>query len=145
MTVPYHCDFSASDFRAIAIQTSDGRLIRITGSGLCPTSGWELRLVAANSASRNHESLWLELREQPPRAAPRVVTETEVEVIVENSRAREVVIRFAWREEFTIPVVPGVARAGAGRRRWADAASGRFAASVPRADAAPGHFAASGV
>ncbi len=130
MTVPNHCDFSASDFRAFAIQTSDGRLIRITGSGLCPTSGWELRLVAANSASPNPEHLWLELREQPPRAAPRVVTETEVEVMVENSRAREVVIRFPWREGFTIPVVPGVARVRAGRRRWADAASGRRTASV---------------
>ncbi len=29
--------------------------------------------------------------------------------MVENSRAREVVIRFPWREGFTIPVVPGMA------------------------------------
>jgi hypothetical protein len=48
MTAPNHCDFSAADFRATAIESSAGRLIRVTGSGLCPTSGWELRLVAAN-------------------------------------------------------------------------------------------------
>ena len=132
MTVPNHCDFSAADFRATAIDTSDGRLIRVTGSGLCPTGGWQLRLAAANPGVVPHpESLWLELREKAPEGAPRVVTETEVEVIVEDSRADEVQIRFGWREGFTIPVVPAaMRRAGSGMRRRPDAARGRLAASV---------------
>ncbi len=132
MTVPNHCDFSAVDFRAIAIETSDGRLIRVTGSGLCPTGGWQLRLIAANPGVVPHpESLWLELRENARAGAPRVVTETEVEVIVEDSRAEEVQIRFGWREGFAIPVVrAAMRRAGSAMRRRPDAARGRLAASV---------------
>jgi len=133
MTVPNHCDFSALQFRAIAIETSGGRLIRVSGSGLCPTGGWQLRLVAANPGVVPHpDSLWLELREDaPPRAAARVVTETEVEVLVEDSRADEVQIRFGWREGFTIPVVAAaMRRAGTGARRRSDAARGRLAASA---------------
>ena len=132
MTAPNHCDFSAADFRATAIETSDGRLISVTGSGLCPTSGWELRLVAANPGVVPHpESLWLELREGAPTRAPRVVTEADVEVLVEDSRAVEIVIRFAWREGFTLPVVPARAPRARGRvGRRADAARGRLAASV---------------
>ena len=132
MTVPNHCDFSALQFRAIAIETSGGRLIRVSGSGLCPTGGWQLRLVAANPGVVPHpDSLWLELREDaPPRAAARVVTETEVEVLVEDSRADEVQIRFGWREGFTIPVVPTVMRRGdTGTRRRSVAARGRLTAS----------------
>ena len=132
MTAPNHCDFAASDFRATAIETSDGRLIRVTGSGLCPTSGWELRLVAANPGVVPHpESLWLELRESEPRKAPRVVTETAVEVMIEDTRAREIVIRFGWREGFTVPVAPAAAPKGRREvRRGSDAARGRLAASV---------------
>lgn len=132
MTVPNHCDFSARQFRAIAIETSGGRLIRVSGSGLCPTSGWQLRLVAANPGVVPHpDSLWLELREDAPTRASRVVTETEVEVLVEDSRAHEVQIRFGWREGFTIPVVPAaMRRAGTGARRPSDAARGRLAASA---------------
>ena len=132
MIAPNHCDFSAADFRATAIESSAGRLIRVTGSGLCPTSGWELRLVAANPGVVPHpETLWLELREFEPRKAPRVVTETAVEAIVEDSRAREIVIRFGWREGFTIPVVTAsMPRSRRSARRASDAAKGRLAASA---------------
>lgn len=132
MIAPNHCDFAAADFRATAIETSDGRIIRVTGSGLCPTSGWELRLVAANPGVVPHpESLWLELRESEPRSAPRVVTETAVEVMIEDTRAREIVIRFGWREGFTLPVVPAALPKGRREvRRRSDAARGRLAASV---------------
>ncbi|MDR6906307.1 hypothetical protein J2X63_001993 [Agromyces sp. 3263] len=126
MTASNHCDFSADDFEAIAIETSEGRLIRVTGSGLCPSSGWELRLVAANPGVVPHpESLWLELREEPSTRGPRVVTDTDVEVMVEDSHAQEVRIRFRWREGFTLPVVPASAppqQSGGGARRRADAA-----------------------
>jgi len=129
MTAPNHCDFSANDFEAIAIASSEGRLIRVTGSGLCPSNGWELRLVAANPGVVPHpESLWLELREEPSTRGPRVVTDTDVEVMVEDSHAEEVVIRFRWREGFTIPVLPAPApthHAGGGMRRRADAAGVR--------------------
>lgn len=132
MIAPNHCDFAAADFRATAIETSDGRLIRVTGSGLCPTAGWELRLVAANPGVVPHpESLWLELRESEPRSASRVVTETAVEVMVEDSRAREIVIRFSWREGFTVPVVAAaLPKARREVRRGSDAARGRLAASA---------------
>lgn len=130
MDHPNHCVFSADDFAATAFETSDGRLIRVTGSGLCPTSGWELRLVAANPGIVPHpESLWLELRDTPPRRAPRVLSETAVEAIIEDSRAERVVIRFGWRDGFTIPIVnatgPRTTR-GAMRDR-SDASGDRFA------------------
>ncbi len=101
-----HCAFSAADFTATAFESSEGRLIRVVGSGHCPTSGWELRLVAANPGIvPNPDTLWLELRESPPRSAPRVYTETTVEAIIEDTRAERVVIRFGWREGFSIPIV----------------------------------------
>ena len=77
MTAPSHCDFSAADFRATAIESSAGPLVRVTGSGLCPTAGWELRLVAANPGVVPHpDTLWLELREfAPSRRAARTSAE----------------------------------------------------------------------
>ncbi len=136
-----HCDFSAADFTAIAFETSDGRLIRVTGSARCPTAGWELRLVAANPGIVPHpESLWLELRETPPRGAPRVVTDTIVEAIIEDTRAERVMIRFAWREGFSIPIITQSGpRAGRGSMR------DRAKAARERADAANDRLATSGV
>lgn len=136
-----HCDFSAADFSAVAFETSDGRLIRVTGSARCPTTGWQLRLVAANPGIVPHpESLWLELRETPPRGAPRVLTETAVEAIIEDTRAERVVIRFGWRDGFSIPIIT---QSGphAGRGAMRDGAKG----TSERADAANDRLAASGV
>lgn len=136
-----HCDFFAGDFTAIAFETSDGRLIRVTGSGRCPSAGWQLRLTAANPGVVPHpESLWLELRETPPRGAPRVLTETMVEAIIEDTRAERVVIRFAWREAISIPIVTQSGpRAGRGSMR------DRTKTPRARADAADGRLASSGV
>ena len=101
-----HCDFSAADFRATVIDTVDMRLIHVTGRGICPSAGWRLELVAADPGVAPHpESLWLEIREVPPRdATARVRTETAVEAIIEGSRAERVAIRFGWREGFVLPL-----------------------------------------
>ena len=145
MDYPNHCDFSAADFTATAFETSDGRLIRVIGTGRCPTSGWELRLVAANPGIVPHpESLWLELRETPPRSAPRVRTETTVEAIIENTRAERVVIRFGWREGFSIPVVTRSAqRADRGAMRDRADAAGDADAGATRSAASDARLAAS--
>jgi hypothetical protein len=136
-----HCDFSADDFTAVAFETSDGRLIRVTGSARCPTAGWELRLVAANPGIVPHpESLWLELREISPRRAPRALTTTTVEAIIEDTRAERVVIRFAWRDGFSIPIITQTGpRASRGSMR------DRARATRERADAADDRLATSGV
>ncbi len=129
-----HCDFSARDFTATTVETSEGRLVHVIGSGLCPTGGWELRLAAANPGVVPHPgSLWLELRETPPRR--RVVrerTRTTVEAIIEDSEVSEIVIRFGWRDPIVVPV-----RATARRVRGAhqgskrsDAAGRAVAASI---------------
>ncbi|GAA1829825.1 hypothetical protein [Agromyces salentinus] len=122
-----HCEFSAEDFTATAVTSSAGRIVHVTGFGLCPTSGWELSLVAANPGVVPHpESLWLELREAAPRRGmPRVLVDTRVEAIIEDTQAREIVIRFGWREPFRVAVVEQVRH---GER--ADAATRRAAASV---------------
>lgn len=128
-----HCDFSPYDFSATAIRIPDGRLVQVTGSGTCPTAGWELRLVAAGRGSLSHPGrLRLELREAPPRSGPRVLTETAVDVTIEDTRAVEVEIRFGWREGFVIPVREGAPRRGLrpAPRRRADAAPDRVAASA---------------
>lgn len=133
MTTPMHCDFSPYDFTAIAIRTSDGRLVQVTGSGLCPTAGWELRLTAGGPGFRSQPGrLRLELRELPPRRALRVPTETTVDVTIEDTRAEEVEIRFGWREGFVIPVREAALRHGprGAMRRRADAAADRVAASA---------------
>lgn len=128
-----HCEFSPHDFTATAIETSDGRLIQVNGSGLCPTAGWELRLVAPNPGVVPHPTrLWLELRELRPQGAARVLTKTVVDAIVEDTRAEEVEIRFGWREGFVIPVRTSTgprARRRAVRER-ADDASDPLATSV---------------
>lgn len=132
MKTPGHCEFSASDFNAIAIETSDGRLIHVTGSGVCPTGGWELRLAAANPGVVPHpDDLWLEVRAVSPRGAARVATRTAVEAIIEDTHADQVSIRFGWREGFVIPVrTPTGPRAGRrGVRRPADATPNRMAAA----------------
>ncbi|HEX6366541.1 MAG TPA: hypothetical protein VF000_10395 [Agromyces sp.] len=130
-----HCDFSARDFTATAVETSDGRLVHVAGSGLCPTSGWELRLTAANPGVVPHPgSLWLELRESPPaRRIAHQRTRTVVEAIIEDSQASEIVIRFRWRDPIVVPVRAQTGRRVGGARhgsRRADAAGRRIAASV---------------
>jgi hypothetical protein len=105
MRNPTHCEFSVHDFRATAIETSSGRLIHVSGSGLCPSAGWELRLAPANSGVVPHpETLTLELRESPRHGSARVLTKTLVEAIIEDPRAEQVAIRFGWREGFVLPV-----------------------------------------
>ncbi|WP_394553254.1 hypothetical protein ACDF64_02640 [Agromyces sp. MMS24-JH15] len=102
-----HCEFSADDFRASASIEDGVRTIRVTGGGLCPSAGWSLALTAANPGVVPHpESLWLQLAETPPEdASARVLTDTDVETVVEDDAALEVVIRFGWREPITVPVI----------------------------------------
>ncbi|MET4158361.1 hypothetical protein [Agromyces sp. PvR057] len=101
-----HCDFSPRDFSATAFTSTTGRVIRVTGFGLCPSSGWELALVSTNPGVVPHpESLWLELRERAPKGSGRVLVDTAVEAIIEDARATEIIVRFSWREPFAIPVV----------------------------------------
>jgi hypothetical protein len=133
MRNPTHCEFSVHDFRATAIETSSGRLIHVSGSGLCPTAGWELRLVAANSGVVPHpETLTLELRESPRHGAARVLTKTLIEAIIEDTRAEQVAIRFGWREGFVIPVRTRPPARSTRRRvdEQADAAPDRVEASA---------------
>lgn len=126
-----HCDFSPHDFSATALRTSDGRIVQVSGSGLCPTPGWELRFVAAGRGAPRHPGrIQLELRELPPRGAPRLATETTVDVTIEDTRAEEVEIRFGWREGFVIPVREAALRRGpkGALRRRTDVAPARIAA-----------------
>ncbi|NYG21238.1 hypothetical protein BJY17_001985 [Agromyces hippuratus] len=102
-----HCEYSAADFEATVIEATDTRLIHVSGYGLCASQGWTLQLVAANPGVVPHpESLWLEIRETPPpNGAPsRVLTETSVEAMIEDAHAKQVVIRFRWREGFVLPL-----------------------------------------
>jgi hypothetical protein len=101
-----HCAFTAASFQATVIDTIDTRVIHVTGEGLCPTAGWRLELVAANPGVVPHpESLWLEIRETPPaEPRPRVLAEVPVEAIIEDSQAREIIVRFRWREGFRLPL-----------------------------------------
>ena len=101
-----HCAFTAAAFQATVIDTIDTRLIHVKGQGLCPTSGWQLELVAANPGIVPHpESLWLEVREvAPANPRARVLTETSVEAMIEDAHAKEVVIRFPWRDGFVLPL-----------------------------------------
>lgn len=123
-----HCDFSPQDFSATAFTSTTGRVVRVSGFGLCPSAGWELTLVSANPGVVPHpESLWLELREHAPKGSARVLVDTAVEAIIEDERATEVVVRFTWREPFRIPVVEFDRFAEQGR---ADAAGQPAAASV---------------
>ncbi|QEO14870.1 hypothetical protein FLP10_10950 [Agromyces intestinalis] len=121
------CEFSAVDFTATASTSCGVRIIRVAGAGLCPTAGWSLALVAANPGIVPHpDQLWLELRETPPSdAAASVLSDVDVETLIEDSSAHEVLIRFAHRAPITVPVMEaaqvGVASSAPGRWTGRDA------------------------
>jgi hypothetical protein len=105
-----HCEVSRADFDATVVETSDARIVRVTGRGICPTPGWNLELVAAAADStegRRHrpDTILLELRETPP-SEPRQASRSRVsfEAMIEGRRAREVFIQFRWREGFHLPL-----------------------------------------
>ncbi|AWB96403.1 hypothetical protein DCE93_12715 [Agromyces badenianii] len=100
------CEYSASDFEARVSEGGGIRIIQVTGWGRCPSAGWRLGLVAANPGVVPHpESLWLEIRETPPRGErARVRTQTPIEAIIEDSRAQRIVVRLQGREGFVIPL-----------------------------------------
>jgi len=104
-----HCEVSRADFDATVVETSDARIVRVTGRGICPTPGWSLELVtaAADSAEGGHrpDTILLELRETPP-SEPRQASRSRVsfEAMIEGRRAREVFIQFRWREGFHLPL-----------------------------------------
>jgi hypothetical protein len=101
-----HCEVTPADFDATVVETSDARIVRVTGRGICPTPGWRLDFVAAGvGAAHRPETILLELRETPP-SEPRPATRSRVtfEAMIEGPRAREVFIRFKWREGFRLPL-----------------------------------------
>ena len=104
-----HCEVSRTDFDATVVETSDARIVRVTGRGICPTPGWGLELVAAavDSTEGEHrpDTILLELRETPP-SEPRRASRSRVsfEAMIEGRRAREVFIQFRWREGFRLPL-----------------------------------------
>ncbi|GAA2444105.1 hypothetical protein [Agromyces soli] len=121
MTRPFSpvlfCDYRAVRFRATAVRSCGSRLIRIVGSGLCPSPGWTLALVPVNGGVVPHpDSLWLAVRETPPDdAVLRADTVTQVEAIVEDSAATEIVIQLPGREPLAVAVAePAPDQAAAG-------------------------------
>ena len=102
-----HCEVSRADFDATVVETSDARIVRVTGRGICPTPGWGLELVAAAGRTEGHrpDTILLELRETPP-SEPRRASRSQVsfEAMIEGRRAREVFIQFTWREGFRLPL-----------------------------------------
>lgn len=101
------CDYRAARFRATAIRSCGARLIRVIGVGLCPSAGWRLEFVPANGGIVPHpDRLWLAVRETPPDdSALRAEVPTEVEAIIEDCEATEIVIVFAGRDPVTVPVL----------------------------------------
>lgn len=104
-----HCEVSRADFDATVVETSDARIVRVTGRGICPTPGWGLELVAAaadrSEGGHRPGTILLELRETPP-SEPRQGSRSRVsfEAMIEGRRACEVFIQFTWREGFHVPL-----------------------------------------
>ncbi|MCD2441378.1 hypothetical protein LQ757_03700 [Agromyces sp. SYSU K20354] len=100
-----HCEVSRADFDATVVETSDARIVRVMGRGVCPTPGWRVELVAAAGVEHRPETIVLELRETPPSPSrPAVRSRVSFEAMIEGPRAREVVVRFGWREGITLPL-----------------------------------------
>ncbi|WP_353807759.1 hypothetical protein [Agromyces sp. SYSU T00194] len=86
------CTYDAADFAAYAVYTGERRLVHVTGSGVCPTDGWEFAFVADETESAG--ALEITLREQ--RASGhrvRVLTRVSVDDWFESPRATAVIIR----------------------------------------------------
>jgi len=101
-----HCEVTPADFDATVVETSDARIVRVTGRGICPTPGWRLELVGGGTGvGHRPDTILLELRETPP-SGPRPATRSRVsfEAMIEGPRAREVFIGFTWREGFSLPL-----------------------------------------
>ncbi|MGX5696818.1 hypothetical protein ACWKWP_11520 [Agromyces soli] len=100
------CDYRATRFRATAVRSFGSRLIRVVGTGLCPSHGWTLEFVPANGGIvPQPERLWIAVREFPPADSTlRHAVETEVETIIEDSTAVEIMIVLPGRDPILVPV-----------------------------------------
>ncbi|GLI27661.1 hypothetical protein ARHIZOSPH14_19030 [Agromyces rhizosphaerae] len=87
------CTYDAADFAAYAVYTGERRLVHVTGSGVCPTDGWELALEAEPGRSEATGMLALALRERPAEGQRvRVLTRVHVDDWFESAHAGEVLV-----------------------------------------------------
>ena len=78
------CTWDPSTFTATAIYTGENRLLRVRGSGECPTGGFTAELVPGNAGINPDPSeLVLEIQETAPDIGPDVVSPLEVDTTFE--------------------------------------------------------------
>ena len=74
------CTWDPSSFTARAIYTGENRLLRVRGSGRCPTGGSTAELVAGNAGIHPDPSeLVLQIRETEPEMGTDALTPIEVD------------------------------------------------------------------
>jgi hypothetical protein len=74
------CTWDRASFTARAIYTGENRLVRVRGSGECPTGGFAAELVAGNAGiNPDPGELVLEIQETAPEVGTDALTALEVE------------------------------------------------------------------
>jgi hypothetical protein len=74
------CTWDRATFTATAIYTGENRLVRVRGSGECPSGGWTAELVEGNAGIHpDPEELVLEIRETEPEYGTDALTPVEVD------------------------------------------------------------------
>jgi hypothetical protein len=80
LTETCRCTWDPSSFTATAIYTGENRLIRVRGTGECPTGGITAELVEGNAGINPDPSeLVLDLHETAPDIGPDVLSPIEVD------------------------------------------------------------------
>jgi hypothetical protein len=80
MTETSRCTWDPSTFTATAIYTGENRLIRVRGSGTCPTGGFSAELVADNAGINPDPSeLVVRIEETAPDVGPDVLSPLDVD------------------------------------------------------------------
>ena len=122
--LPTHCDYSADDFDATAITAGGVRIIQVTGSARCRGNGWQLDFAPGGpGTAQDAGHLCLSIRETPPRRVGRYWSQANIEAMIEDSQATEVVIHFGWRPSIVIRVRETSSLIGGGARSWREPAS----------------------
>ena len=89
------CTWDPSTFTATAIYTGENRLIKVEGSGTCPTTGWTHELEEDNPGiNPDPTELVVRIRSTPPEVGGDAITQATVEGFFEVEQGvNSVVVR----------------------------------------------------
>lgn len=82
----FSCDWSIDDFTATAIRADDKRLVRVQGTGTCPTTGYEVTVTETTPGIvPTPQRIYLRLVERAPEVGGDALTPVSIDETFEIS------------------------------------------------------------